>query len=73
MMPYPYEETTRLHAPTMPWDTGFIERDGHQIYYEQSGVEDGIAVIFLHGGAGAGCSPAHRRLFRSFKISRHFV
>jgi len=67
MMPYPYEETTRLHAPTMPWDTGFIERDGHQIYYEQSGVEDGIPVVFLHGGPGAGCSPAHRRLFDPLK------
>lgn len=62
-MPYPYEEMSRLHAPNHPWDTGYLARDGHELYYEQCGVEDGIAVIFLHGGPGAGCSPAHRRLF----------
>jgi len=67
MMPYPYEETTSLHAPTVPWDKGYIERDGHQIYYEQSGIEEGVAVFFLHGGPGAGCSPAHRRLFDPLK------
>lgn len=62
-MPYPYEEMGRLHAPNQPWDTGFLARDGHQIYYEQCGVEDGVPVLFLHGGPGAGCSPAHRRMF----------
>ena len=72
MMPYPYEETTRLHAPSMPWDTGFIERDGHQIYYEQSGVEDGIPVVFLHGGQ---VLVAHQHIvaYLILKISRYFV
>lgn len=63
MMPYPYEETPRLHAPIQPWDKGYLARDGHEIYYEQTGVEAGTPVLFLHGGPGAGCSPAHRRLF----------
>ncbi|MGC6531332.1 MAG: prolyl aminopeptidase [Candidatus Puniceispirillaceae bacterium] len=62
-MPYPYEEFSRLHGPVQPWDTGYLHRDGHDIYYEQCGIEDGIPVLFLHGGPGAGCSPAHRRLF----------
>ena len=62
-MPYPYDEITRLNGPNNPWDTGYLARDGHEIYYEQCGVEDGIAVIFLHGGPGSGCAPAHRRLF----------
>ena len=62
-MPYPYEEMGRLHAPNQPWDTGFLSRDGHQIYYEQCGIEEGVPVLFLHGGPGAGCSPAHRRMF----------
>src|SRR4030095_10531450 len=35
----------------------------HQLYWEQSGNSDGIPAVFLHGGPGAGCSPAHRRLF----------
>ncbi|MGB0496011.1 MAG: alpha/beta fold hydrolase, partial [Kangiellaceae bacterium] len=36
---------------------------GHSIYYEESGSIDGIPVVFLHGGPGAGCSSAHRRYF----------
>ena len=66
-MPYPYEEMSRLHGPNQPWDYGTLERDGHQIYYEQCGIEDGVAVMFLHGGPGAGCQPAHRRLFNPLK------
>lgn len=62
-MPHPYDEITRLNGPNNPWDKGYLARDGHEIYYEQCGIEDGIAVIFLHGGPGSGCSPAHRRLF----------
>ncbi len=35
--------------------------DGHQIYYEESGTLEGIPVVYLHGGPGAGCDAAHRR------------
>jgi len=35
----------------------------HQIYLEQSGNPKGIAVVYLHGGPGAGCSENHRRYF----------
>ena len=35
--------------------------DGHQIYYEESGTLEGIPVVFLHGGPGAGCDKVHRR------------
>lgn len=62
-MPHPYEEISRLHAPVQPFDKGFLIRGNHHIYYEQSGNPEGIPVLFLHGGPGAGCSPAHRRLF----------
>lgn len=37
--------------------------DGHRIYCEQSGSRTGIPVVVLHGGPGAGCSPAMRRFF----------
>lgn len=37
--------------------------DGHQLYLEQSGNPDGIAVIYLHGGPGGGSSKDHRRYF----------
>jgi proline iminopeptidase len=35
----------------------------HRIYWEQSGNPDGVPVVFLHGGPGAGASPNHRRFF----------
>jgi proline iminopeptidase len=36
---------------------------GHQLYVEQVGNPEGIPVLFLHGGPGAGCEPYHRRFF----------
>lgn len=33
------------------------------MYWEESGNPNGVPVVFLHGGPGAGSSPAHRRLF----------
>lgn len=43
---------------------GFLKRDdGHRIYWEESGNPNGLPVIFLHGGPGAGASPTHRRFF----------
>jgi pimeloyl-ACP methyl ester carboxylesterase len=35
----------------------------HTIYWEQSGNPDGVPVLFLHGGPGAGSAPVHRRFF----------
>ena len=35
----------------------------HQIYYEECGNPDGIAVVFLHGGPGSGCNATQRRFF----------
>jgi proline iminopeptidase len=35
----------------------------HTLYWEESGNPDGIPVIFLHGGPGAGTAPNHRRFF----------
>lgn len=37
--------------------------NGHQLYVEESGITDGLPVIFLHGGPGSGSSPYHRRFF----------
>ena len=36
---------------------------GHEIYVEECGNPDGIPVIFVHGGPGAGCEPSNRRFF----------
>src|SRR5256885_14738281 len=37
--------------------------DGHEIYVESVGHAGGIPAIYLHGGPGSGCQPAHRPLF----------
>ena len=35
----------------------------HTIYWEEVGNPNGVPVLFLHGGPGAGLSPQHRRFF----------
>jgi proline iminopeptidase len=37
--------------------------DTHNLYVEESGNPQGIPVVFLHGGPGAGTQPWHRRFF----------
>ena len=37
--------------------------DGHILHVEECGPADGVPVLFLHGGPGAGCMAEHRRLF----------
>jgi proline iminopeptidase len=37
--------------------------DGHEIYVESVGRQNGIPAVYLHGGPGSGCQPDHRRLF----------
>jgi len=41
--------------------------DEHEIYVEECGSDDGVPVIFLHGGPGAGCELYHRQLFNPKK------
>jgi len=54
----------QLYPEIEPYDHGRLRLDAfHTMYYEQSGNPDGIAVVFLHGGPGAGASPTHRRFF----------
>ena len=35
----------------------------HELYVEESGSPDGIPVLFVHGGPGAGCGAQARRYF----------
>ncbi|MBL4794280.1 MAG: prolyl aminopeptidase [Pseudomonadales bacterium] len=37
--------------------------DIHTLHVEECGNKDGIPVLVLHGGPGAGCEPFHRRFF----------
>lgn len=33
---------------------GLLDVDGQSVYWEQSGVPDGVAALYLHGGPGSG-------------------
>ena len=35
----------------------------HLLYVEETGNPNGLPVLFVHGGPGAGCEPYHRRFF----------
>lgn len=53
-----------LFPPVAPYSSGFISpTPNHSIYWEQSGNPDGVPIILLHGGPGAGATPTHRRFF----------
>jgi proline iminopeptidase len=44
-----------------PERTGMLPvSDGHCLYYEESGRIDGLPVVYLHGGPGAGIEPEMR-------------
>lgn len=53
-----------LFPPIVPYSSGYLEVDPpHNLYWEQSGNPDGVPVLLLHGGPGAGATPTHRRFF----------
>lgn len=53
-----------LYPPIEPYSTERLSvSGGHQLYMEQVGNPQGIPVLFLHGGPGAGCEPYQRRFF----------
>jgi proline iminopeptidase len=55
---------TDLYPAIEPHDSGMLPLDDlHTMYWEVSGNPHGVAVLFLHGGPGGGCSPEHRRFF----------
>lgn len=54
---------SELFPAIEPYATGYLEADGHRIYWEKCGRRGGEPAVFLHGGPGGGCSVEHRRLF----------
>ena len=58
------DSLTPLFPALSPNRHGMLAVDDiHTIYWEECGNPDGIPVLFLHGGPGAGLSPQHRRFF----------
>lgn len=54
----------QLYPKISPYSTEWLQVDEHhQLYIEQTGNENGIPVVCLHGGPGAGCSENYRRYF----------
>ncbi len=47
--------------PTRKWRLAV--EPPHELYVEECGNPEGIPVLFLHGGPGAGCVPYHRRFY----------
>lgn len=53
-----------LYPEIEPYEMGYLNLDGlHQMYWEESGNPEGVPVVVLHGGPGAGTSPSLRRFF----------
>ena len=60
----PAGDTQTLFPPIEPRRTGRLAvGDGHSLYWEESGRPDGVPVVLLHGGPGAGACAVHRQFF----------
>lgn len=55
--------STRTSSPAPLTSRMLDVGDGHSLYVESNGREDGTPAVYLHGGPGSGCQPDHRRLF----------
>lgn len=53
-----------LFPAITPYSSGFLAVDAtHNLYWEQSGNPEGVPILLIHGGPGAGATPTHRRFF----------
>jgi proline iminopeptidase len=53
-----------LYPPLRPYVTHSLAVDPpHVLYAEECGNPEGLPVVFLHGGPGAGCEAYHRQFF----------
>jgi proline iminopeptidase len=53
-----------FYPPIECYRHGMLQLDSvHSMYFEESGNPNGIPVLFLHGGPGAGASASHRQFF----------
>ncbi|MEO6359093.1 MAG: prolyl aminopeptidase [Sphingomicrobium sp.] len=61
-------ERRTLYPAIEPYKSGRLDvGDGHELYWERCGTPGAKPAVFLHGGPGAGCGPAHRRQFNPAK------
>jgi proline iminopeptidase len=61
-------EAGELWPVIQPYKTGFLQvSEIHRVFYQLGGNPNGKPVIVLHGGPGAGCTPAYFRYFNPEK------
>jgi proline iminopeptidase len=54
----------RLYPEIKPYATHRLAVEAmHELYLEECGNPNGLPVLFVHGGPGAGCEEYHRRFF----------
>ncbi len=57
---------TTLYPPLQPYAQHHLAvTPPHVLYVEECGNPEGLPVVFLHGGPGAGCESYHRQFFDS--------
>lgn len=63
-MTAPFRHDTPFHPPVpMPRVSGHLDvGEGHRIWWEETGPEQGPPVLVLHGGPGGSVRPYYRRL-----------
>ena len=53
-----------LFPPIKPYSTGYLQvEEPHELFWAQYGNPEGVPVVFLHGGPGAGCFPQAPQFF----------
>jgi proline iminopeptidase len=58
-----FNKKNKLFPSIEPYDSGYLKKGVHEIYYEQCGNPKGKPAIFLHGGPGGGSGKLSRRFF----------
>lgn len=57
-------ELRTLYPPIEPYRTGYLKvSDIHSLYFEECGNPQGVPILFLHGGPGAGLREYYRQFF----------
>ena len=58
------QDASPFYPPLAPYRSGRLRVSPlHELYWEACGNPQGIPVVFLHGGPGAGISPKSRQFF----------
>ncbi|MGB1027932.1 MAG: alpha/beta fold hydrolase, partial [Rhodospirillaceae bacterium] len=60
----PADLTADFYPAIEPARSGYLKVEHpHRLYWEECGNPNGIPVLFVHGGPGAGSAPFCRRYF----------